>query len=111
MSERPIALVTGASGGIGEELARLLAASGHDLVLVARGEAELRRVAGELSGRHGVRCRVIPADLTDPAAPEPGERARSAGVAEPGGGGVVRPGLPGPLPVPGSAVWEPAFGA
>jgi len=70
MIERGTALVTGASGGIGEELARLLAADGHDLVLVARSEAELRRVGGELSARHRISYRAIVADLTDPAAPE-----------------------------------------
>lgn len=68
MTERT-ALVTGASGGIGEELARLLAADGYSLVLVARGEDELHRVGRDLAARHGVRYHAIPADLTDPAAP------------------------------------------
>jgi short-subunit dehydrogenase len=63
------ALVTGASGGIGEELARLFAADGHDLVLVARGEEKLRRLAEELGAKHNVAARVVPSDLSRPEAP------------------------------------------
>jgi short-subunit dehydrogenase len=58
------ALVTGASGGIGEELARLFAADGHDLVLVARSEDKLSRLAEELKGKHGVAAHVLAADLS-----------------------------------------------
>jgi short-subunit dehydrogenase len=65
----PTALITGASGGIGEELARLFAANGHDLVLVARGERKLAALAGELARAHGVQSRVLAADLSDPGAP------------------------------------------
>lgn len=63
------ALVTGASGGIGEELVRLFAADGHDLVLVARSEEKLKRLAEELGTKRNVRVRVIPSDLSRPEAP------------------------------------------
>lgn len=59
------ALVTGASSGIGVEIARCLAARGHGVTLVARREGPLRDLADELAGAHGVRAEVIPADLTD----------------------------------------------
>lgn len=60
---RPVALVTGASAGIGRELAGILAREGHDLVLVARREAELTDLARELKERYAVDSRVLPADL------------------------------------------------
>jgi short-subunit dehydrogenase len=63
------ALVTGASGGIGEELARLFAADGHDLVLIARSEEKLKRLAEELGAKHNVSARVLASDLSRPEAP------------------------------------------
>lgn len=65
----PTALVTGASSGIGYELARLLAADRHDLVLVARRGARLADLADEVRAQHGVTVKILPKDLTDPAAP------------------------------------------
>jgi short-subunit dehydrogenase len=57
------ALVTGASAGIGRELARLFAADGHDLVLVARRLPELRALCAELEQRHAVKARAMSCDL------------------------------------------------
>ena len=63
------ALITGASAGIGRELARQLAAAGKDLILVARRKEQLQALAAELGDAHGVDIDVIQADLSDPAAP------------------------------------------
>ncbi|MEZ5979401.1 MAG: SDR family oxidoreductase [Planctomycetota bacterium] len=59
------ALVTGASAGLGEEFARALARRGRDVVLVARREDRLRRLAEELDREHGVRTLVVATDLLD----------------------------------------------
>ena len=60
----PWALVTGASSGIGKEFARQIAASGINIVLVARREALLRQVGVELSKRYGVEHRVVALDVS-----------------------------------------------
>jgi len=67
---RPTALVTGASSGIGEALATCFAKAGHNLVLVARSEARLRRLAATLAAAHGVKAWSLPADLSQPGAAE-----------------------------------------
>ena len=62
------ALITGASSGIGLDLARLFAKDGHDVILVARSEGKLRELAAELERDCGVKAHVIALDLARPNA-------------------------------------------
>ncbi|HEY1359784.1 MAG TPA: SDR family oxidoreductase [Thermoleophilaceae bacterium] len=62
------ALVTGASSGIGADIARSLASRGHGTVLVARRSERLEELAEELRTRHGVRAETLASDLSDASA-------------------------------------------
>jgi hypothetical protein len=64
VQSRECALVTGASSGIGLEIARLLAAKGYDLFLSARSRDALDALAAELAARHGIVARAVAADLS-----------------------------------------------
>lgn len=65
---KPVALVTGASTGIGYELAKVLAARGFDLVVVARNAKKLKELANEV--KSSCEVTIIPADLSDAKAPK-----------------------------------------
>jgi uncharacterized protein len=76
------ALITGASSGIGYELAKLFAKDHHNLILVARGATKLTQVADELQRQFGVSAKAVPLDLT--AAPAPQflfDQLRGEGIA------------------------------
>ncbi len=68
-NRRTTALITGASSGIGYELAKVFAHEGYDLVLVARSEDKLLERAGEISTSSGVTVTVMVSDLSLPAGP------------------------------------------
>ena len=63
-ANRKTALITGASGGIGEALARTLAQHGYDLILVARTMGKLEALGAELNAKNGVQTTSISSDLS-----------------------------------------------
>ncbi len=65
----PVALITGASSGIGQGFAEELAARGFDLVLVARRTDRLAHLSEQLEARHGTKSAICDADLSQPTAP------------------------------------------
>jgi short-subunit dehydrogenase len=69
-STNAVALITGASSGIGLELARLFAREGYNLVLVARNRTQLEYLAKELRSEHQVQVTAIVQDLADPSTPQ-----------------------------------------
>ena len=77
-------VITGASSGIGSELARRLAARGHGVTLVARRAERLEELASELRDEHAARVDVMPCDLADAPA-----RSRLVAAVREGGGSVV----------------------
>ena len=78
MTER-VTLITGASAGIGTELARVFAAKGHRLALVARRADRLAALAGEITAKGGAAPIVIACDLEQP---DTGDRIAEALSAE-----------------------------
>lgn len=69
-SPRPLALITGASAGIGLEFARVFAEHQYDLLLVARRRDALEALAGRLEGQFGISAKVHAADLSLPDTPQ-----------------------------------------
>jgi hypothetical protein len=74
----PIALITGASSGIGQVFAREYAARGYDLIIVARRKDRLKALASDITESHGVKVTVLAADLSVPGSAE--KLAKSVGA-------------------------------
>lgn len=68
--EKGLALLTGASSGIGKELAEIMAKNGHSLILVARRTEALKSIQSELSKKYGTTIHVIGKDLSMPDSPK-----------------------------------------
>jgi len=69
MESKKVALITGASSGIGEAMARLLAEESYDLILVARNEERLNELAEEIADKSGASAWALVSDLSDPKSP------------------------------------------
>jgi hypothetical protein len=67
---RKVALITGASAGLGEQFAHLFARDGHDVILVARSAERLQALASKLEQEHQVKAHVLPGDLGRPEVPQ-----------------------------------------
>lgn len=67
---RKVALITGASAGLGEQFAQLFAKDGHDVILVARTASKLEALAAKLEQEHKVKAHVLAADLSRPEEPQ-----------------------------------------
>jgi len=80
---QPVTLITGASAGIGAELAKVFARHGHALALVARREAQLASLADEIAATSRPRPHVVPIDLGVPDAAEQVAAALRARAIEP----------------------------
>ncbi|MEM9172619.1 MAG: SDR family NAD(P)-dependent oxidoreductase, partial [Pseudomonadota bacterium] len=70
MAMKETVLITGASAGIGEALAKEFAAHGHDLVLAARRAEPMEELAEHVRSAHGVEAQVVALDVTHPDAVE-----------------------------------------
>jgi short-subunit dehydrogenase len=76
-----VALITGASSGIGKELAYIHAEKGYDLVIVARNQQKLKEIKSDLENKYNVQVKTITKDLSKSAAPkEVYDEVKSAGI-------------------------------
>jgi short-subunit dehydrogenase len=105
MTTAPVAVVTGASRGLGRALAGALSGSGYHLIIDARDAAALEAAADEVAGLHGGHVTAIAGDITDPA-----HRASLVAAAGDLGGArllVNNAGTLGVSPLPGLADYPP----
>jgi NAD(P)-dependent dehydrogenase (short-subunit alcohol dehydrogenase family) len=105
MTTAPVAVVTGASRGLGQALADALAEAGYRLVIDARDGVALEATAAGLASRHGWRVTAIPGDVADPAH----RAALAAAAADLGGASLLvnNAGTLGASPLPALADYPP----